>query len=94
VPEVLTAYNADGLGVTGKGQTIAILIDTFPADADLTTFWQRNNPPNSLAQIAKISGGNQASSVLIVVEVNLVTSKRNCVVPRNRVCVVDRDTFA
>jgi kumamolisin len=47
VHEVLKAYNADGIGVTGKGQTIAILIDTFPADADLTTFWQRNNLPNT-----------------------------------------------
>ena len=34
VPEILKAYNADGLGVTGNGQTIAILIDTFPADPD------------------------------------------------------------
>src|SRR5205823_12802590 len=29
VQEVLKAYNADGLPVTGQGQTIAILIDTF-----------------------------------------------------------------
>jgi kumamolisin len=55
VNEVLKAYNADALGVTGKGQTIAILIDTFPADTDLTAFWQRNNLPTTLAQIAKIN---------------------------------------
>src|SRR5262249_28032959 len=30
--EISKAYNANGLGLTGKGQTIAILIDTFPAD--------------------------------------------------------------
>jgi kumamolisin len=55
VQEVLKAYNADGVGVTGKGQIIAILIDTFPADSDLTTFWQRNSLPNTLAQIQKIN---------------------------------------
>jgi kumamolisin len=59
VSEILAAYNADGLGVTGKGQTIAILIDTFPTDADLTAFWARNNLPVTLAHIEKInvSGG-------------------------------------
>jgi kumamolisin len=55
VQEVLKAYNADGLPVTGKGQTIAILIDTFPMDADLQAFWQRNGVNTSLAQIQKIN---------------------------------------
>src|SRR5947208_7625864 len=35
VKEILKAYNADGLGVTGQGQTIAILIDTFPVNSDV-----------------------------------------------------------
>jgi kumamolisin len=55
VQEVVKAYNANGLSVTGKGQTIAILIDTFPADADLQAFWQRNSVATSLAQIQKIN---------------------------------------
>lgn len=55
VTEVLNAYNADGLGLTGNGQTIAILIDTVPADADLQAFWTRNGIQVSLAQIAKIN---------------------------------------
>jgi kumamolisin len=55
VQEVLKAYNADGLPVTGKGQTIAILIDTFPANADLKAFWQRNNVATTVAQIKKIN---------------------------------------
>jgi len=55
VSEILKAYNADGLGVTGKGQTIAILIDTFPADSDLKKFWQRNNLPVTISQIQKIN---------------------------------------
>jgi len=57
VPEVLKAYNADGLAVTGKGQIIAILIDTFPLDGDLQLFWQKNNVAVSLAQIQKINVG-------------------------------------
>jgi kumamolisin len=55
VSEILHAYNANGLGVTGKGQTIAILIDTFPVDTDLTKFWAKNGVPVTLAQIQKIN---------------------------------------
>ena len=57
--EILKAYNANGLGLDGAGQTIAILIDTFPADADMQAFWQQASLPVTLAQIEKInvSGG-------------------------------------
>lgn len=55
VEEILKAYNADNLGVTGKGQTIAILIDTFPDDNDLQAFWQRNNLPVQISQIQKVN---------------------------------------
>jgi kumamolisin len=55
VPEILKAYGADGLNVTGKGQTIAILIDTFPADADLKAFWANNNVPASRTRVEKIN---------------------------------------
>jgi kumamolisin len=60
--EILKAYNADGLGLDGSGQTIAILIDTFPADADMQAFWQQASLPVTLAQIEKInvSGGQLA----------------------------------
>jgi kumamolisin len=54
VPEVLKAYKADGLQVTGKGQTIAILIDTLPRDADLKKFWQENGVDANLRNIEKI----------------------------------------
>ena len=55
VPEILKAYGADGLNVSGKGQTIAILIDTFPADSDLKTFWANNNVPASSTRVEKIN---------------------------------------
>lgn len=55
VSEILKAYQADGLNLTGSGQTIAILIDTFPADDDLTQFWAANHLPNNLTRIQKIN---------------------------------------
>jgi kumamolisin len=59
VPEILEAYGARNLGVTGKGQTIAILIDTFPALTDLTAFWAKNGVTVTPSQIQTInvSGG-------------------------------------
>lgn len=57
VSEILEAYNANGLGVTGKGQTIAILIDTFPADADLAAFWKANGVNPNPARIVKVNVG-------------------------------------
>jgi kumamolisin len=55
VNEVLKAYNADGLNVSGRGQTIAILIDAFPADSDLKAFWRSNDVAVTLSQIEKIN---------------------------------------
>jgi kumamolisin len=55
VKDILRAYSADGLGVTGSGQVIAILIDTFPAMDDLKTFWQKNALAVNPAQIQLIN---------------------------------------
>jgi kumamolisin len=53
--EFLKAYNADSAGVTGKGQTIAILIDTFPLQEDLIKFWADNHLDITPAQVAMIN---------------------------------------
>src|SRR5262249_8656269 len=37
--QVLAAYNANTTGLTGAGQTIAIIIGVFPSASDLTTFF-------------------------------------------------------
>ncbi len=55
ISEILKAYSADGLAVTGKGQTIAILIDTFPLDSDLATFWRNNGIAVNPTRIEKIN---------------------------------------
>ncbi len=52
--QILHAYNASGLGLDGTGQTVATVIDTFPNDSDLTTFWARYNIPETLANVTKI----------------------------------------
>ena len=49
--EILAAYEADGAHVDGSGQTIAILIDTFPLDSDLQLFWKHNDLGVHLDQI-------------------------------------------
>jgi kumamolisin len=55
VSEILRAYDDSGLSLTGAGQEIAILIDTFPLDSDLTAFWAANHIPGSLSRITKIN---------------------------------------
>jgi kumamolisin len=54
VGEISNAYNVNGLGLTGSGQKIAIVIDTFPSAADLVQFWQGNSIAQSLSNIEEI----------------------------------------
>ena len=58
VSEMLSAYNAAGLGVTGSGQKIAILIDTLANSSDLTGFWNANGIPQSLSNVETINVNN------------------------------------
>lgn len=55
VPEILQAYGASGLPVTGAGQTIAILIDTVPKTADLKAFWKANGLTIKASQVRRIN---------------------------------------
>jgi kumamolisin len=55
IVDILRAYDAQAVDVTGKDQTIAILIDTFPTDADVSGFWQANNVAVDLTRISKIN---------------------------------------
>jgi kumamolisin len=52
VSEIAKAYGAT-LG-NGAGQKIGIVIDTFPSDSDLSTFWADNSVPQSLSNVEKI----------------------------------------
>jgi kumamolisin len=55
VSDVLAAYGASGLSVTGAGQTIAILIDTVPTTEDLQAFWTRNGLTVQASQVTAIN---------------------------------------
>jgi kumamolisin len=60
VPQIRTAYNASSLTVagttlTGANQVIAIIIDTFPLNSDLTTFWSYNGISQSLSNIQEVN---------------------------------------
>ena len=52
VSEIDKAY--DALTDDGAGQKIGIVVDTFPNNSDLTTFWNDNGVPQSLNNIEKV----------------------------------------
>jgi kumamolisin len=54
VSQILQAYNANGLAQNGAGQTIGIVIDTFPNSGDLTSFWSINGINQSLGNIEEV----------------------------------------
>ena len=62
--QILTAYNANNLGVTGAGQTIAIYALAFPQQSDLTQFWSATGiTSQSAANIEQVPiAGGPASS--------------------------------
>jgi kumamolisin len=66
--QIAQADNANGLyssGITGAGQTIAIVIDTFPLKSDLTSFWTTcgiNQSLNNISFIQVVSGTLPATS--------------------------------
>jgi kumamolisin len=49
--DLLNAYGASGVGSTGAGATTAIVIDTFPNQSDLTSFWSQAGISQSLSNI-------------------------------------------
>lgn len=57
--EILKAYGGGSLAQTGSGQTIGIVIDTFPKNSDLTAFWTAagvNQSLNNMSFIQVVSG--------------------------------------
>ena len=52
--EIIKAYNGNSLSVDGSGQSIAIVIDTFPKTSDLQAFWTMTGVNQSLNNISMI----------------------------------------
>jgi kumamolisin len=69
--QILTAYKADTLGVTGAGQTIAIYALGYPASSDLTQFWQTTTSGAqtvSNVQQVNVAGGPESSPAADILE--------------------------
>ena len=58
VSDILNAYDIAASGLTGAGQQIGIIIDTVPANTDLTTFWKANGVNQSLSNLTTINVDN------------------------------------
>lgn len=52
--QIAKAYQADELGLTGAGQTIAIVMSTAPRDSDLLAFWKEAGIAQSLSNIQTV----------------------------------------
>ncbi len=57
--QIAKAYNADGVSVTGAGQTIAIYGLAYPLTSDLTSFWTTAGVTQSLGNVemVDVAGG-------------------------------------
>lgn len=58
--QILHAYGADNLNVTGRGQIIGIVIDTAPDPDDMAQFWQLAKVPVGPGQhieVVNVNGG-------------------------------------
>ncbi len=53
--DIRYTYGANNTVINGQGQTIGILIDRFPNDHDLETFWNLNKLSTSINQVTKIN---------------------------------------
>ena len=61
--QLAQAYNANGLNVTGAGQTIAIYALAYPQNSDLTAFWSEAGVTQSVSNVTTVDvAGGPASS--------------------------------
>ncbi len=55
--QIASAYNANGLNLSGTGQTIAIYALAFPDNSDLTSFWASAGVTDSVSNIQTVTVG-------------------------------------
>ena len=74
---VRAAYNVDAAGLTGAGQEVAVIMDSFPASTDLTTFWTEfniNETMSNISEVALYTGAAPAPTAEATADVELVTA--------------------
>jgi kumamolisin len=54
INDIKTAYGVNKVALDGSGQRMGIVVDVFPNNNDLTTFWRNQNIPQSLSNIEKV----------------------------------------
>jgi kumamolisin len=79
--QILGAYGGDSLGLDGSGQTIAIVIDVFPAHGDLTGFWSRCGVGQSLANIQEVQVINGSLTNIDATEATIDVELASSVAP-------------
>jgi len=55
--QILNAYNGTNLSVSGAGQTIAIILHTYPSLTDLSAFWNLSGVSQSSGNVALVPVG-------------------------------------
>jgi kumamolisin len=90
--QIAHAYDATGLygtNITGGGQTIAIVIDTFPAKSDLISFWQTHGINQSINNISfiQVISGTLATDSDSISETTLDTEWSSSIAPGAKVRV-------
>lgn len=80
--QIMTAYGAANLGLTGSGQTIAIYANGYPAATDLTTFWSQAGVTETGNIVhVPVEGGPTAPSSGSLTEVSLDVEWASAVAP-------------
>jgi len=93
--QIAQAYQVNGLynqGITGAGQTIAIVLDAFPVQDDLISFWDAygvNQSINNISffQVIQGSAGTPSTDVNALQEVTLDTEWSSAMAPGAKVRV-------
>ena len=62
IGDVLNVYDVPASGLNGNDQAIGIIIDSFPAQSDLTAFWKKNGVSQSLGNITFVDVDNDSSN--------------------------------
>ena len=91
--QIMTAYEAANLGLTGNGQTIAIFAAGYPSSSDLISFWSQagvSASTNNITQI-NIESGPKSPSTDSLLEASLDVEWATAVAPSAKIRIYAAD---